>query len=194
MLHICSWPCKTLPPSFYSCLHWPSLVPRPHPPREEKGPVTIRHPTRPSVRVIISTVWSHVAPIICICKRVVTYKIVFGYTLLGSSAMSYCNQTPFPLCKGGVWAWDYCWPCWMWTKKLCMRINVFTGWTGSLTTKLYSCAQLFWFTFSKINPNNWIKNITCVQSPGRFKFIDNNAILITFFHFGDMIGIYLIVS
>ena len=70
--------------------------------------------------------------------------------------MSYCNQTPFPLCKGGVWAWDYCWPCWMWTKKLCMRINLSKGWTGSLTTKLYSCAQPFWFTFCKINhPDNY---------------------------------------
>ena len=33
--------------------------------------------------------------------------MAFGYAPQGSSGMSYCNQTPFPPCEGGVWARDY---------------------------------------------------------------------------------------
>jgi len=33
--------------------------------------------------------------------------MVFGYTPLGSGGMLYCNQIPFPLREGGLWARDY---------------------------------------------------------------------------------------
>ena len=40
----------------------------------------------------------------------VTITMVFGYAPLGSGGMSYCNQTPFPLHEGEVWARDYLFP------------------------------------------------------------------------------------
>ena len=33
--------------------------------------------------------------------------MIFGYAPLGSGGMLYCNQTPFPLREGGVWAREY---------------------------------------------------------------------------------------
>ena len=87
-----------------------SLVPKPHPPGEKKGLITIRHPARPSDIPVWHVEW----PITSQSNKlrsVVPHGIdsipymaylsmwsptmVFGYTPLGSGGMSYCNKTPF---------------------------------------------------------------------------------------------------